>query len=347
MTKNSNFSSTIGIAIVGAGYWGPNLIRNFNNLDDCRIQWVCDRKPGRLSYVHQKWPDISLTENYDEAIKDSNVDAVIIATPVSTHFKLGISALKAGKNVFVEKPLALNSEQAQSIAELADQRELILATGHIFVYHPAVTAMKDTINRDGIGELCYAESGRVNLAPPASEVNVIWDLAVHDVSILLYLWGQEPVEVRAYGQNFQHSSLVDVAFIYLRFNDGTVAHHHVSWMCPDKVRRFFVSGTKGSMVFDETTVDGKLRIVDKGIDTRTNQRDDEIKELYYKPGKIVSPSLPNDEPLRVECQHFIDCIRDRSAPKADGHAGLAVVRVLEAAERSIESGSEPIQINSE
>ena len=345
MNKNRNLSSTVGIAIVGAGYWGPNLIRNFNSIDDCKIQLVCDKRPGRLRYVHQKWPDISLTEHYDEVINDPKVDAVVIVTPVSTHYDLGLVALKAGKHVFIEKPLALDEGQAKAIVDLADQKELVIATGHTFVYHPAITAMKENINKDGIGRLCYAESGRVNLAPPASEVNVIWDLAVHDVSILLYLWGEDPVEVRAYGRNFRHRRLIDVAFLYLRFNDDSIAQHHVSWMSPEKVRRFFVAGTKGSLIFDDTAENGKLRIVDKGIDTRINQKDNEMKELYYKPGQIVTPKLTDDEPLRLECQHFLGCISCGTPSKADGHSGLAVVRVLEAAERSIELGGESVLLD--
>lgn len=337
-------ASTIGIAIVGAGYWGPNLIRNFNNLRDCRIKWICDKKSGRLRYVHQKWPNISLTEYYEEVIKDQSVDAVIIATPVSTHYPLGIAALKAGKHVFIEKPLAKNTKQAEAILNLAEQKRLVLATGHIFVYHPAVTAMKNIISQDGIGDLCYAESARVNLGPPNSEVDVIWDLAVHDISILYYLWGKEPIEVRAHGLNFLHSTLIDVSFIYLRFDDNSISHHHVSWMSPEKVRRFFIAGTKGSLIFDDTVTDSKLRLIDQGIDSRVNLKDDEIKELYYKPGKIITPKLSIDEPLYLECKHFLDCMRNGNRPKADGYAGLLAVSVLQAAECSINKDSKPIHI---
>lgn len=343
MQKRNN-SSTIGIAIVGAGYWGPNLIRNFNNLHDCRIKWVCDKKSGRLHYVHQKWPYITLTESYEEVLRDHSVDAIIIATPVSTHYPLGISALKAGKHVFIEKPLARTTRQAEAILNLAENKRQVLATGHIFVYHPAVTAMKNIISQGSIGNLCYAESARVNLGPPASEVDVIWDLAVHDISILYYLWGKEPVEVRAHGLNFLHSTLIDVSFIYLRFDDKSISHHHVSWMSPEKVRRFFVAGTKGSLIFDDTAAHSKLRIIDQGIDSRVNLKDDEIKELYYKPGKVISPKLPIDEPLYLECKHFLDCIRNGNRPKADGYAGLLAVNVLEAAGCSIARDSKPIQL---
>lgn len=345
MSDNSHHLATIGIAIVGAGYWGPNLIRNFDSLADCQVRWVCDRKPGRLHYVHQRWPHIPLTKDYGELLKDPAVDAVVIATPVSTHYALAAAALEAGKHVFVEKPLGATSAQAQSIAELADHKGQVLATGHIFVYHPAVAAMKATIEQGSIGQPCYAESGRVNLGPPASEVDVIWDLAVHDVSILLYLWEQEPTEVTAYGSRFLHPTLIDVAFLYLRFADGSMAQHHVSWLSPEKVRRFFVAGTEGSLKFDDTTTDGKLRVIDQGVDSRIGLKDDEVKDLYYRPGQVIVPELPNDEPLRLECLHFLDCIRDGHRPRANGRAGLAVVRVLEAAERSITEGSQPIPLS--
>jgi len=339
-------SDKIGIAIVGAGYWGPNLIRNFSNLNDCNIRWVCEKKTGRLHYISQNWPHIQLTSEYDDLIKDTSVDAIIIATPVSTHFHLGLSALKAGKHVFIEKPLTTNSKDAEILIELTEQKKLIIASGHIFVYHPAVSAMKQSIIKGDLGNLCYAESGRVNLGPPASEVNVIWDLAVHDISILLYLWGKNPIEVRAYGQNFLHSRLIDVAFIFLRFDDESIAHHHVSWMSPDKVRRFFIAGTNGSLVFNDTIANDKLRIIDKGIDSRINLKDDENKELFYKSGKISYPKLSNDEPLLIECKHFLKCISNGSSPRADGAAGLSVVRILEAAEQSIKLGSKPVRLES-
>jgi len=337
-------SNPLNVAIVGAGYWGPNLIRNFDSLADCRVRWVCDKKPGRLRYVHERWPHIPLTEDYNEILRDPSVDAIIVATPVSTHQPLAMAALNAGKHVFVEKPLAATSEQAQAIVELAKREERVLATGHIFVYHPAVAAMKTAIERGEIGKLCYAESGRVNLGPPASEVDVIWDLAVHDISILLYLWGQGPVEVIAYGRRFLHPTLIDAAFLHLHFADGSMAQHHVSWLSPEKVRRFFVAGTEGSLKFDDTVAEGKLRVIDQGVDSRIGLKDDEVKELYYRPGQVIVPELPKDEPLRIECQHFLDCIRNGQTPRADGQAGLAVVRVLEAAERSIAEGSKPISL---
>ena len=335
---------SIGVAVVGAGYWGPNHVRTFASLPDCELRWVCDKKAGRLRYVQERWPGLSVTESYDTVLQDPSVQAVVVATAVSTHYELGRAAIEAGKHVLVEKPLTRTGSEAATLQELAERRGLVLATGHIFTYHPAVVEMKRIVAEGGIGEVRYAESGRVNLGPPASEVDVMWDLAVHDVSILLYLWDREPVAVTAYGRRYLHPTLLDVAFLHLHFADGTMAQHHVSWLSPEKVRRFFVAGTKGSLRFDDTVAEGKLRVVDQGVDSRVGLKDDEAKELYYKPGQVIVPSLPQGEPLRAECEDFLDSIRGKTRPRADGRAGLAVVRVLEAAERSIAADSQTIPL---
>ena len=334
----------VNVAIIGAGYWGPNLIRNFSSLRECEVTTVCDRKAGRRSYVKEQFPGIPITADHNEVLQDGRVDAVVIATPVSTHHALAIQAIQAGKHVFVEKPLAATSEEALEMVNTAERKKRVLATGHIFVYHPAVALMKASIEQGKIGKPCYSESGRVNLGPPASEVDVIWDLAVHDISIQLFLWNKEPIQVTAYGGRFLHPKLIDVAFIDLRFADGTISRHHVSWLSPYKVRRFFVAGEGGSMLFDDTAQDGKLKIIDSGEDSRIGLADEQAKELYYRPGKILTPELSPTEPLRTECKHFLECIRDGRHPSADGHSGLAVIRVLEAAEISVSANSKPVML---
>lgn len=334
----------IGVAIVGAGYWGPNLVRNFSSLSDCKLLWVCDKKPGRLQFIHERFPDIPLTDDYEKVLRDRAVEAVVIATPVSTHRDCALAALEAGKHVFIEKPLASTSEQAEEIVRMGKGGGHAVAVGHIFVYNAAVAKMKELIAEGQVGKLCYAESSRVNLGPPASEVNVIWDLAVHDVSILLYLWGQQPIEVTAYGGRYIHPTLLDVAFLHLRFADGSTAQHHVSWLSPEKVRRFFVAGTRGSLSFDDTLETGKLRQIDQGVDSRIGAKDGESKELFYGPGQVRIPDLISIESLRAECQHFLDCIRNGDKPRADGEDGLALVRILEAADKSIARGSIPVKL---
>lgn len=334
----------IGVALVGAGYWGPNLIRNFNSLEDCSIQWVCDKKPGRLQFIRERFPEIPLTDDLRQVLSDPRVDAVVLATPVSTHRDLALRALEAGKHVFVEKPLADTTLHAQEIAEAGRAAGRVVAVGHIFVYNPAVVRLREMVREGKIGRLCYAESSRVNLGPPASEVNVIWDLAVHDIAILLDVWGQEPVGITAYGNRYLHPQLIDAAFLHLDFADGSMAQHHVSWLSPERVRRFFVAGSRGSLHFDDMRVEDKLRYIDQGEDSRVGLSDNESKELYYKSGEIKNVELPAGEPLRAECEHFIECIRTGANPHADAFAGVAVVRILEAACDSIANHSTRIML---
>lgn len=336
--------SNLGVAIVGAGYWGPNLIRNFDTIDGCHVSWVCDKQPGRLKFVRERYPHLTITDDFENVLRDPKTDAVVIATPVATHYKLAMAALEAGKHVLVEKPFADNSTHARDITQVAKDARRVLAVGHLFVYHPAIARIRELIQSGKIGRLCYLESSRVNLGPPASEVNVVWDLAVHDVAILLYLWDQTPVQVTAYGGRYLHGALVDVAFLMLCFADGSMAQHHVSWLSPEKVRRVFVAGTTGSFKFDDTMPEGKLRHIGQGEDSRIDLDIHESKELYYKPGQTSALDFPMLEPLRVECEQFLICIRDGTRPRADGGAGVAVVRILEAANESIECGSVPIQL---
>jgi len=334
----------IGISIVGAGYWGPNLIRNFKEIDDCRVVWVCDLKPGRRQYVEERFPGTPVTADLNQALEDPAVEAVVVATPVSTHRQIGVAALKAGKHLWVEKPLAESVEAAQSLVREAEAQKLVLATNHLFVYNPAIKKAKEIISQGGLGNLCYAESGRVNLGPPASEVDVIWDLATHDLGISYYLWGRMPVELVAYGRRFQHPTLIDVAFIHLEFEDGSTAVHHVSWLCPEKIRRYFVAGKNGSLIFDDTQPEQKLRFIDQGVDSRVGAQDDEVKDLFYKPGEVRFPELEAVQPLRAACDDFLHAIRTRTKPRVDGTAGLAVVQMLEAAEQSIAQRSKPIRL---
>lgn len=336
--------SDLGVAIVGAGYWGPNLIRNFDKIEDCHVSWVCDKQPGRLQFIRERYPHLTITDDFENVLRDPKTDAVVIATPVATHHKLAMAALRAGKHVMVEKPFADTFARAQDMTQAAEDAQRVLAVGHLFVYHPAIARTRELIQSGKIGRLCYLESSRVNLGPPASEVNVIWDLAVHDVAILLYLWDQIPVQVTAYGGRYLHGALVDVAFLMLCFADGSMAQHHISWLSPEKVRRVFVAGTTGSFKFDDTLTEGKLRHIDQGEDSRIDLGIHESKELYYRPGQTSDLDFPMLEPLRVECEHFLNCIREGTRPRADGHAGQAVVRILEAANESLECGSVPIMI---
>ena len=332
----------INVAVIGAGYWGPNLVRNLLSIPDCRLVAVCDKSSGRRSYIEEKFPHVRTVASLDDVVSDANIQAVFVVTPVSTHESIATAAIEAGKHVFVEKPLAGSAEEASRLVALAEKKNRTLAVGHLFAYHPAITTLKEMADRGEIGRLCYAESGRINLGPPASEVDVIWDLAVHDIAILLYLTGEQPAEVVAYGSRVLHPTLRDVAFIRVQFPSGFFSQHHVSWMSPDKVRRFSVFGSNGSLCFDDMAPNGKLRFVDRGIDTRVNLKDNEKKELAYKPGRVEFPELPSGEPLNLECRHFLDCVKEGRTPRTDGRVGLTVVRVLESALRSIAGNSRPV-----
>lgn len=337
-------NTRVNVAIVGAGYWGPNLIRNFNGIEMCRVIWVCDPKEGRRGYVQARFPGIPVTGNLDQVLSDDEVDAVVIATPVSSHHSIAMEALEAGKHVWVEKPLAHTSSEARDMVTVAAVKGLVLATDHLFVYNPGISRAKEIISRGGIGELCYAESGRVNLGPPASEVDVLWDLATHDLAITYYLWGRKPVQVVAHGHRFKHPQLIDVAFIHLQFEDGGTAVHHVSWLSPHKTRRYFVAGRKGSMIFDDMQPERKLCFIDEGIDSRIGAKDDDIREFFYKPGEVIYPELEKAEPLKAACEDFVYCIRNGGKMQADGEAGLAVVQMLEAIEHSIAEGSKAVKL---
>jgi predicted dehydrogenase len=338
-------ASQVGVAIVGIGYWGPNLIRNFDRLSECRVLWACDAKPGRQQYAKERFPDVPVTGEFAQVLQDPAVDAVVIATPVSTHHELGTAALQAGKHVMIEKPLADTRARAEALVLIAQEADRVLAVDHLFVYNPAVAKMKELVSAGQIDRLCYAESSRVNLGPPASEVDVIWDLATHDLSITYYLWERLPIELVAYGQRFLHPTLIDVAFLHLRFDDGTLAVHHVSWLSPEKVRRYFLAGEAGSFLFDDTAAEEKLRQIDQGVDSRIGLQDDEAKDLFYRPGVVRIPELVPVEPLEASCRAFIRSIQTGQAPRGDGRAGVAVVRMLEAAERSIAEGSRPVRLD--
>ena len=333
------------VAVVGAGYWGPNLIRNFQNLPGVQVLWVCEEKPGRQKYVAEKFPDIPITDNHNKVFADPAVDAVVIATPVSTHYDLAMAALSSRKHVMIEKPMAGTVEHAQAIVAEGEKAGLVVSTDHLFVYNSAISKMKSLIDNGKVGPICYAESSRVNLGPPASEVDVIWDLATHDLSITYDIWERLPAKIVAYGQRYLHPKLIDAAFLHLHFDDGSMAVHHVSWLSPEKVRRYFLAGREGSFVFDDTVSNGKLKHIDQGVDSRIGLKDDEAKELFYKPGKVSIPELDPVEPLAASCQDFIDSIREGRTPRADGRAGLAVVRMLDAAEKSIADGSRPISLS--
>jgi predicted dehydrogenase len=336
---------TIRIGIIGVGYWGPNLVRNFSEIEESELVWVCDLSEPRLEYISRKWPGINTTKNYEDILGDSSIDAVVIATPVETHFDIAMAALNAGKHVFIEKPMTYRAEEDMALLQLAEKKGLKIGTGHIFIYHPAVIKMRDIIKEQKIGKPYYAYSIRMNPAPSHGNVEVIWDLAVHDVSIALYLWDQIPKKVRASGDAFAHDGRVDVATIELYFSDNTMSYHHVGWLTSAKERSFFLAGSKGSMKFDDT-LDEKLQITGPAVDTRKDVSAQK-GHIFYAPGKTEVAKLSNDEPLKKECEDFVHAVLNGRLMESDGFLGHSVVRVLEAASFSVSNGGEMIVLKKE
>ena len=333
------------VALVGYGYWGPNLLRNYMELPQARVKWVCDQRLEALERAAARYPSVRATRDFEDVLADSDVEAVLIATPISTHHRLAKAALAAGKHVFVEKPIAASAAQAAELAELADAADLTLMVGHTFVYSPPVRKVKQIIDSGDLGEIRFITSQRVNLGLHQKDVSVIWDLATHDLSILDYWLGNghdaprdEIASVSVTGRACVRKEIPDVAFVNLRFRSGVVALVHVSWLSPVKLRRTVIVGSKKMVLYEDTNPQDKVRLYDHGVDFVEPSTFEEF-ELSYHTGDIIAPRLDTTEPLRVEAEHFLECVESGSRPLSDGAAGLRVVRVLEAAEQSLKSDS--------
>jgi predicted dehydrogenase len=332
------------IAVVGAGYWGPKIVRIALGLERCELVVVCDRSPGRIQFIRESFPGIHTTLDYETILADESIHAVALATPVFTHRPLAESAILAGKHVFVEKPLAATVADASALVALAAARHRTLAVGHIFAHHPAIRHLVGLMEDGKIGEPRYLDSARANLGPPNSQVDVIWDLAVHDASISFAILGCPPLQVAAHAWRLEHANLWDVAVVLARYGNGAVAHHAVSWLSAAKLRRFAVSCSAGLAVFDDTRQSGKLAIYDRGADTRRDSPEAPV-ELRYGANSILEPQLQHVEPLQLELQDFVDAALEGRVPLVDGAAGLAVVAVLEAAATSANAGSRWVDVS--
>jgi predicted dehydrogenase len=325
------------VALVGYGYWGPNLLRNYMELSGVRVKWVCDRDAGRLTKAKLRYPTVTVTEDYRDVLGDEDVDAVLVATPISTHFDLALAAIEAGKHVFVEKPLAASSTEAEILIELAERRNVTLMVGHTFEYSPPVQKIKQIIDSGELGEVYFLTSSRINLGLHQRDVSVIWDLAPHDFSIMFDWLGEEPIQVSTVGRGCVRPDVPDIAFITLQFPSGAVAEVQVSWLSPVKLRRTLVVGSRKMLLYDDTESVEKVKLFDHGV-TMADPGSFGEYQLSYRTGDIVSPHLESAEPLGVEARHFIDCVLSGSTPKTDGCSGLRVVRALERAEASLLSG---------
>jgi predicted dehydrogenase len=330
------------IGLIGAGYWGPNLARVLNQSRRCEFAACCDSSPRNLEKITRQYPAVCGFSSASEFF-ESDTNAVVIATPISTHFELARQALNAGKHVMVEKPLAHNSASADELADLADRKGLTLMSGHTFIYSPPVIKVKDLIDSGRLGDLYYISLSRVNLGLYQKDVDVIWDLAVHDISILLYWLQEMPVRAEAFGRACIQQEKNDVAFLWLQFASGVIASVEISWLSPQKLRRSIVAGSKRMVVYDDIDPNEKVRIYDCGVVVREPESFGEF-QLTYRTGDMVVPNLSNVEPLVSEIDHFIDCIETGAVPRTSGAFGANVVRVLESSLRSLRRDIPPARV---
>jgi predicted dehydrogenase len=328
------------VAVVGLGYWGPNLLRVLFELPDVDVRYVCDLDAARLEKAARRYPSTVPTTSFERVISDPEVDAVLIATPVFTHFDLATQALRAGKHTFVEKPLAASTSEADELMELADEMGVSLMCGHTFVYSPPVRAVKKLLDSGELGDLYFISSSRVNLGLHQRDVSVIWDLGPHDFSILLYWLGEMPEWVAANGRDSVVPGIPDVAFIDLSYASGVVAHVELSWLAPSKLRRTVVVGSKKMVVYDDTSPE-PVRVFDSGVMYEDPETFGEY-QLSYRTGDILSPRLETTEPLQAELADFVDGVRTRSGPNGNASLARDVVTLIEAAESSLEERGAPI-----
>ena len=336
-------ADNVRVGVVGLGYWGPNLARNFDRLPGAELAYCCDLDQTNLAKARSLYPEAVVTDDLDRLLTDDTLDAIVVATSVPTHYALGKRVLDAGKHAFIEKPIALRAADAQDLLDRAGQNGVKLMVGHLLEYHPAVNKMKELIDAGELGRVFYAYANRLNLGKVRTDENALWSLGPHDVSVLNYLTGDEPEEVSARGECYLQDDVEDVVFGYIRYANGMVGHLHVSWLDPHKSRKITVVGEKKMVVFDDMESERKLTIYDKGATTTRTKFETygEFVTLHF--GDIYIPKIGNDEPLRVECQHFVDAIVNDTTPRSDGRDALNVVKVLDAMELSLREGGRPVK----
>jgi len=332
------------LAVIGCGYWGPNLIRNFRSLSDVRLKIVCDKDKNRLEHMKNLYPDIETTTNFEDILKDDSIHAVGIATPVFTHHKLAKACLNAGKHTFVEKPLASSSEECNDLIKIAKEKSLILMVGHVFIYTPPVIAIKEYIKSGELGDVFYISTRRLNLGLFQKDINVAWDLATHDIAIILYLLEENPVSVNCQGKAHINPNIEDITTISLNFNSTRYATIQSSWIDPHKIRDVTIVGSKKMIVYDDTHPLEKIKVFDKRVLAPPHYDTFAEFQYSYHYGDIHIPYLKQVEPLKAECQDFIDCIKTGKKSLASGENGLEVVKILEAANKSLKENGGPIQL---
>jgi predicted dehydrogenase len=341
LNEKSN-SADVGIAVVGLGYWGPNLVRNVNELTEARLEVVCDLREDQLEKIGRRYPAARTTTDFASVLDDPAIDAVVLATPVSTHHPLAVAALSAGKHVFVEKPLASSSAESRELIELADDRGLTLMPGHTFLYSPPVQMVRNLIESGELGDIYFISTSRVNLGLHQSDASVAWDLGPHDFSILRYWLEETPEHVTALSRGCIIPDTPDVAFINLDFPSGTIAHVEIAWLAPSKLRRTTVVGSRKMVVYDDTSNE-PVRVFDSGVSLPNPATFGEYR-MTYRTGDIVSPRVDPAEPLLVELRDFVNAIRTGERPRSSAQLGLEVVRMIEGVDASLAAGGARVKL---
>jgi predicted dehydrogenase len=332
---------TVRIGVAGLGYWGPNLARNFAALPGCALEWCCDPSEPARARAAAQFPGVRTTGDLGDLLADPTLDAIALATPVPSHAELAVRVLEAGKHCFVEKPLAQSVADAELAVAAARSAGKTLMVGHLLEYHPGVEKLKQLTDEGELGDrIYYIYGNRLNLGKLRADENALWSLGAHDVSVVLHLAGEDPAEVVAHGQSYVREGIEDVVFCFLRFPSGLSAHLHLSWLDPHKERRFTVVGSHRMATFDDMAIEGKVTVYDKGFDEDARG----YGEYITRTGGTFSPPISNVEPLRVECEHFVQCVRTGEEPRSDGASGLRVVRVLEELQRSLDASARDVGV---
>jgi predicted dehydrogenase len=342
--RREKIPKMLNVAVAGCGYWGPNLIRNFYSLSGCKVKLVCDADRNRLAHMKTLYPGVQTTCKFDDLISDSEIDAIAVATPVRLHFEMAMMSLRAGKHTFLEKPMASSVAECEELIELAENRNLTLMIGHTFIYSQPIRKIRQIVRSGDLGEIQYISSRRLNLGLFQKDINVVWDLAPHDISIILYIMGEDPVSVNCQGKAHIDPNIEDVTNITLNFPNGGFATIHSSWLDPNKVREMTFVGTKKMLVYDDVEPMEKIKIYDKCVEPPPHYDTFGEFQYSYHYGDMHSPYIQQEEPLKVECQHFLDCINKGVKPDSSGIEGLRVVQILEAASRSLKNGGGRVKI---
>lgn len=338
--------NTVRIAVVGCGYWGQNLVRNFWELDTVEVTTVCDAKAASFPRIRRRFPTIETVQNYQDVLSNPRVDAVVLATPVSTHYEFAQQALLAGKHVLVEKPMTTRSNDALDLIGLAEKQGKTLMVDHTFLYTSAVRRIKELVDKDEIGDLLYFDSVRINLGLVQSDINVLWDLAPHDFAIMDHICGRDPVSISAIGVNHLGCPYENIAYVTVRFNSNSnlIAHFHVNWLAPVKIRQTLIGGSKKMIVYDDMEPTEKIKVYDRGITVNPDPEQRTRMLTGYRNGDVLAPNLDTSEALRLMASEFVCSITEKRRPLTDGRAGYRVVRLLEAAQQSLDQNGREIQL---